>query len=27
MALVICCVFLTERIRRRKSIKLGIGFG
>src|SRR5271168_1291367 len=24
MALVICCVFLTERIRRRISIKLGI---
>src|SRR5580765_7414103 len=26
MALVICCVFLTERMRRRISIKLGIGF-
>src|SRR6478672_5633611 len=26
MALVICCVFLTERMRRRMSIKLGIGF-
>src|SRR5437870_10943937 len=25
MALVICCVFLTERIRRRRSIRLGIG--
>lgn len=24
MALVICCVFLTERIRRRMSIRLGI---
>src|SRR5687768_11059886 len=24
MALVICCVFLTERMRRRISIKLGI---
>src|ERR1700754_4763610 len=24
MALVICCVFLTERMRRRMSIKLGI---
>src|ERR1035437_4210572 len=26
MALVICCVFLTERMRRRISIKLGIWF-
>ena len=26
MALVICCVFLTERMRRRISIRLGIGF-
>jgi hypothetical protein len=25
MALVICCVFLTDRIRRRMSIRLGIG--
>src|SRR4030088_2363249 len=24
MALVICCVFLTDRIRRRMSIKLGM---
>src|SRR5437588_3000191 len=24
MALVICCVFLTERMRRRMSIKLGM---
>jgi hypothetical protein len=24
MALVICCVFFTERIRRRKSIRLGM---
>ena len=24
MALVICCVFLTERMRRRKSIRLGM---
>src|SRR5579864_3243334 len=24
MALVICCVFLTERIRRRMSIRLGM---
>src|ERR1035437_4985632 len=24
MALVICCVFLTERMRRRISIKLGM---
>ncbi len=24
MALVICCVFLTLRMRRRMSIKLGI---
>ena len=27
MALVICCVFLTERMRRRMSIRLGIYFG
>src|SRR5262245_34770272 len=28
MALVICCVFLTERIRRRMSIRLGMcGYG
>ena len=26
MALVICCVFLTERMRRRMSIRLGIGY-
>ena len=26
MALVICCVFLTERTRRRMSIRLGIYF-
>jgi hypothetical protein len=26
MALVICCVFLTERMRRRMSIRLGIFF-
>ena len=26
MALVICCVFLTLRTRRRMSIKLGMGF-
>src|SRR5204863_5914318 len=26
MALVICCVFFTERMRRRISIKLGMGF-
>src|SRR5450759_2800254 len=26
MALVICCVFLTERMRRRISIKLGMCF-
>src|SRR5262245_20556243 len=25
MALVICCVFLTERMRRRMSIRLGMG--
>src|SRR5205807_9671197 len=25
MALVICCVFLTERMRRRISIRLGMG--
>src|SRR3954466_15777416 len=24
MALVICCVFLTERMRRRKSMRLGM---
>src|ERR1035441_4935087 len=27
MALVICCVFLTERMRRRISIKLGMCLG
>src|SRR5579872_7263060 len=27
MALVICCVFFTERMRRRRSIKLGIRLG
>src|SRR6478672_7544112 len=25
MALVICCVFLTERMRRRMSMRLGMG--
>src|SRR5579864_8595792 len=25
MALVICCVFLTERMRRRISMRLGMG--
>ena len=25
MALVICCVFFTERMRRRMSIRLGMG--
>jgi hypothetical protein len=26
MALVICCVFFTERIRRRKSMSEGMGY-
>ena len=26
MALVICCVFLTERIRRRRSMREGMSF-
>ena len=26
MAFVICCVFLTERIRRRMSIRLGMSY-